>query len=56
LSGHPCVIEPFDPAHHDRTGFICGVAAVDNFFKKTANKLVKAGNVSCLRWWGLIRH
>jgi GNAT superfamily N-acetyltransferase len=45
LSGHPCVIEPFDPARHDRTGFSCGVAAVDNFFKKTANKLVKAGNV-----------
>ena len=39
------VIEPFDPARHDRTGFSCGVAAVDNFFKKTANKLAKAGNV-----------
>ena len=45
LSGHLCVIEPFDPARHDRTGFSCGVAAVDNSFKKTANKLAKAGNV-----------
>jgi len=45
LSGHLCVIEPFDPARHDRTGFSCGVAAVDNYFKKTANKLAKAGNV-----------
>ena len=39
------VIEPFDPARHDRTGFSCGVAAVDNYFKKTANKLAEAGNV-----------
>ena len=41
----PHVIEPFDPARHDRTGFSCGVAAVDNYFKKTANKLAEAGNV-----------
>lgn len=41
----PCVIEPFDPARHDRAGFSCGVAAVDNYFKKTANKLAIAGNV-----------
>ena len=45
MSGHLCFIEPFDPARHDRTGFSCGVAAVDNYFKKTANKLAKAGNV-----------
>ena len=38
-------IEPFDPARHDRTGFSCGVEAVDNYFKKTAGKLVSAGNV-----------
>jgi GNAT superfamily N-acetyltransferase len=41
----PYVIEPFDPARHDRAGFSCGVAAADNFFKKTANKLAEAGNV-----------
>ena len=45
MSGHLCVIESFDPARHDRTGFSCGVAAVDNYFKKSANKLAKAGNV-----------
>ena len=40
------VIEPFvDPARHDRAGFSCGVAAVDNYFKNTANKLAEAGNV-----------
>ncbi|MBM5808461.1 MAG: GNAT family N-acetyltransferase [Cyanobacteria bacterium M_surface_9_m1_291] len=30
---------------HDRTGFNCGVPAVDNYFKKTANKLTEAGHV-----------
>jgi GNAT superfamily N-acetyltransferase len=39
------IIEPFDPARHDRTAFSCGVEQVDNFFKKTANKLVKADNL-----------
>lgn len=39
------IIEPFDPAKHDRTAFSCGVEQVDNFFKKTANKLVKADNL-----------
>ncbi len=38
-------IEPFDPAKHDRTAFSCGVAQVDNFFKKTANKLSRADNL-----------
>lgn len=38
-------IEPFDPECHDRTSFSCGVEAVDNYFKKTAGKLVSAGNV-----------
>jgi GNAT superfamily N-acetyltransferase len=37
-------IEPFDPDRHDRTAFSCGVEQVDNFFKKTANKLSKADN------------
>lgn len=41
----PCVIEPLDPARHDRAAFFCGVAQVDNFFRRTANKLAKAGNV-----------
>lgn len=39
------VIEPFDAGRHDRAGFSCGVPAVDNYFKKTANKLAEAGNV-----------
>lgn len=39
------VIEPLDPAKHDRAAFSCGVSQVDNFFKKTANKLSKADNV-----------
>lgn len=37
-------IEPFDPEKHDRTAFSCGVEQIDNFFKKTANKLSKADN------------
>lgn len=37
-------IEPFDQAKHDRTAFSCGVSQVDNYFKRTANKLAKAGN------------
>jgi ribosomal protein S18 acetylase RimI-like enzyme len=38
-------IEPFDPAWHDRAAFSCGVEQVDNFFRKTANKLGKADNL-----------
>ena len=41
----PLAIEPFDPDRHDRTAFSCGVEQVDNFFKRTANKLAKAGNL-----------
>lgn len=41
----PFVIEPFDPEKHDRTAFSCGIEQVDNYFRKTANKLAKAGNV-----------
>jgi GNAT superfamily N-acetyltransferase len=41
----PYSIEPFDPGRHDRADFSCGVDAVDNYFKKTANKLAEAGNV-----------
>lgn len=39
------IIEPFDPEKHDRAAFSCGVDQVDNFFKKTANKLAEAGNL-----------
>ncbi len=41
----PFTIEPLDPARHDRAAFSCGVDQVDNFFRKTANKLTKADNV-----------
>jgi GNAT superfamily N-acetyltransferase len=39
------IIEPLDPARHDRAGFSCGVAQIDNFFRRTANKLGKADAV-----------
>jgi ribosomal protein S18 acetylase RimI-like enzyme len=42
------VITPLDPEKHDRAAFSCGVEQVDNFFRKTANKLSKADN---LRVW-----
>ena len=38
-------IEPLDPARHDRAAFSCGVEQVDNYFKRTANKLALANNV-----------
>ena len=38
-------IEPLDPARHDRAAFSCGVEQVDNYFKRTANKLAQADNV-----------
>lgn len=38
-------IEPFDPERHDRAAFASGVEAVDNFLKKTANKLARADNL-----------
>jgi ribosomal protein S18 acetylase RimI-like enzyme len=38
-------VEPLDTARHDRAGFSCGVESVDNFFKRTANKLASAGNL-----------
>lgn len=39
------VIEPLDPSKHDRAAFSCGVEQVDNFFKRTANKLAAADNL-----------
>ncbi|MFZ3484855.1 GNAT family N-acetyltransferase [Sphingomonas sp. 3-13AW] len=41
----PAIIEPLDPARHDREGFSCGVPQIDNFFRRTANKLTRAGNL-----------
>jgi ribosomal protein S18 acetylase RimI-like enzyme len=38
-------IEPFDSERHDRAAFGSGVAAVDNFLRKTANKLARADNL-----------
>lgn len=39
------IIEPLDPVRHDREGFSCGVEQVDNFLKRTANKLASADNL-----------
>lgn len=44
-------IEPLDPAIHDREAFSCCVEQVDNYFRKTANKLAKADNV---RVWVMV--
>ena len=41
----PYLIEPLDPAKHDRAAFSCGISQVDNFFRRTANKLAKADNI-----------
>jgi len=38
-------IKPFNPEKHDRKAFSCGVPQVDNFFKRTAHKLSRAGNL-----------
>lgn len=38
-------IETFDPERHDRAAFSSGVDGVDNFLKKTANKLARADNL-----------
>lgn len=39
------IIEPLDPSKHDRAAFSCGIEQVDNFFKRTANKLARVGNL-----------
>jgi len=41
----PNIIAPLDPDKHDRAAFSCGVEQVDNFFKRTANKLATANNL-----------
>ena len=38
-------IEPLDPAKHDRAAFSCSTPQVDNFFRRTAEKLARANNV-----------
>jgi GNAT superfamily N-acetyltransferase len=42
--GRSVIIELLDPERHDRDSFSCSVETVDNYFRKTANKLAKAGN------------
>jgi len=37
--------QPLDPERHDRNAFASGVPQVDNFFRKTANKLGRAHNL-----------
>jgi ribosomal protein S18 acetylase RimI-like enzyme len=44
-AARPFIIEPLDPARHDRDRFSCGVEQVDNFLKRTANKLASADNL-----------
>lgn len=39
------IIEPLDPSKHDRAAFSCGVEQVDNFLRRTANKLARADNL-----------
>lgn len=39
------VIEPLDPARHDRAIFASGIEQVDNYLRKTAGKLARADNV-----------
>lgn len=46
-------IEPLDPERHDRAAFSCGNTQVDNFFRRTANKLAKADNVRTFVMVGL---
>lgn len=49
MTGDPtdakCIIEPLDTARHNRAAFSCGIDQVDNYFRKTANKLAQTGNV-----------
>ena len=35
------VIKPFDPGRHDRSGFSCGTARLDNFLRLSARKQQK---------------
>lgn len=39
-------IELFDPARHDRAGFVCGVDRLDNYLKLSAKKQQKACRIA----------
>ena len=39
------IVEALDPDRHDREGFGCGIGGIDNYFKRTANKLARGDNV-----------
>jgi len=45
-------IQPLDPARHDRAGFDCGVAALNDYLAKTANQDVKRKAAGC--WVALL--
>lgn len=45
MDGSRMIIEPLDPARHDRTAFVSGTDQVDNYLRKTASKLARADNV-----------
>ena len=45
MTDRDLIIEPLDTKRHDRRSFSSGVVQVDNYFQKTANKLVKADNL-----------
>ncbi len=43
ITGYPSIsIEPFEPRHHERAQFSCGVARLDNFLRLTAKKQQKS--------------
>ncbi len=48
LNAQDVIIEPFDPAKHDRTAFSCGTTRLDNFLKLTAKKQ-QAGDFTRVR-------
>ena len=61
------VIEPLDPAKHERAAFSCGVARLDNFLQRTARKqqaadftrvrvLVEDGKSPILGYYALNAH
>ena len=61
------IIEPLDPARHDRAAFSCGVGRLDNFLKRTARKqqagdftriwiATDSGQVAILGYYALNAH
>jgi GNAT superfamily N-acetyltransferase len=45
MSERDLIIEPLDTRRHDRASFASGVSQVDNYIRKTANKLAEADNL-----------